>query len=260
MAFYKYLNFSKNHLNALEENKLWFARGSTFNDPFDGEAPLDLLTYDSMAKFIKTRPSSSVLTNAQFRNVVLKQINTANQLIKENKFNKHPIYPYYDLIKKEVYRRFILCLSRSNTNILMWSHYSQSHTGFCVRYNLEVLLNELNIFHHDQVEYSDRRPDVFNSMINKDNIDLSKEILFLKSKDWHYEKEYRLILDEFSKNENDKHRAVEYSDNAIERVYFGINSDEDDKDKLRDILLGKRVAFFQMERASSSIGVYAKRI
>jgi len=260
MAFYKYREFSEKHLNALAENKLWFARGATFNDPFDGEPPVNILTYESMAKFLRKRPLSSQLTETQFSDIVIKQLDEARILIKEGRFHEHAIYPFFYLIAAKVLRSFILCLSQTNTNVLMWSPYSKGHTGFCVQYNLDVLLNEMNVSRHNDVVYSNMLPDVLSSLIDDEGTDLSKDILFQKAEDWGYEQEYRLILDELSENENDKDLSVEYSDDAIEKIYFGLKVEEKDKQNLLDILSGKQVEFYEMQRTSSSIGVYAKKI
>ena len=256
MAFYKYREPSENHIKALENNELWFARADTFNDPFDAHPPLNIISYKSMAKLLRGREKAFLLDDTQFDKIVSKELNIANQLIKEGRLEEHPIYPYFIYMAEKVARRFIFSLSQSNTNVLMWSHYSQSHTGFCIRYNLNVLLNEIDISHHEAVNYSNDLPDLLAAMIDDKNVDLSNEIILLKSRDWGYEKEYRLLLDDFSNDKDDKCRSVTHSDAAIERIYFGINTEESLKENLQDILSSKQVEFFQMERAKSSIAVY----
>ncbi len=77
--FYKYRSFKDEHLNAIIDNKKWFARGDTFNDPFDSKLPLNILSYESMAALVKKVHQSTILTDSQFQNLVVKQL---DELIK----------------------------------------------------------------------------------------------------------------------------------------------------------------------------------
>ncbi len=260
MFFYKYRSFKDEHLNAIIDNKIWFARGDTFNDPFDSKLPLNILSYESMAALVKKVHQSTILTDSQFQNLVVKQLDEANQMLKEGTIEEHPIWPYLNIVKQRVARRFILCLTQCNTSVLMWSHYSSTHTGFCVRYNLEVLLNALKIAHHGEVTYSNEIPDVLLSMIDDIPTDISKDILFQKSEDWIYEKEYRLILDDFAENKGDKLREVGHPENAVERIYFGLNTTEFSRESLIDHLSDRQIEFFQMGLANSTIGVFPKKL
>lgn len=260
MPFYKYRSFKDEHVNAIIDNKIWFARGDTFNDPFDSKLPLNIFSYESMAALVNKVPISPSLTDSQFQDLVMKQLDEANQMHKEGRIAEHPIWPYLNIVKQRVARRFIFCLTQSNINVLMWSHYSSAHTGFCVRYNLDVLLNELEIAHHGEVTYSNEIPDVLLSMIDDIPTDISKDILFQKSEDWIYEKEYRLILGDFAESEDDKLREVDHPENAVERIYFGINATQTDRESLIDRLSGRQIEFFKMVRAKSTIGVFAKKI
>lgn len=80
---------------------------------------------------------------------------------------------------------FKLCsLSQINTSKLMWSHYTQEHTGICVGYNFLYLPNYVG---KDKVKYKNTNLDekaLFDNLI---------EYWTLKSEDWQYEKEVRLL-------------------------------------------------------------------
>ena len=63
----------------------------------------------------------------------------------------------------------ILSLSRTNDNLLMWSHYAKSHYGFCFGFNHSKILesvnqnlNQLNesFLSHGNVLYSNTPPSV----------------------------------------------------------------------------------------------------
>jgi len=260
MAYYKYREFSENHIAALTGNKLIFARGDTFNDPFDSQPPVNVVTFDSMAHVVRQRPMSHLLNELQFKTIVQNQVDEVRDMLDKGKIREHEIWQYFDLIIQSVCRRFIFCLSMCNTNILMWSHYSSSHEGFCVRFNLDVLCQELPIFHHDNVTYCNELSDVLLAMMQDSHVDLAKDLLFQKSKDWKYEKEYRLILNDYSNDKKDKYREIEYPENAIDRIYFGMEAKNNNIGDLMGLLSGRDIEFYQMKRAKSAIGVYAYKI
>ena len=80
---------------------------------------------------------------------------------------------------------FKLCsLSQINDNKLMWSHYTQEHVGICVGYRFLYLPSYVG---KDKVKYKNTNLDekeIFNDLI---------EYWTVKSEDWEYEKEVRLL-------------------------------------------------------------------
>ncbi|WP_428739977.1 DUF2971 domain-containing protein [Sulfurimonas sp.] len=80
---------------------------------------------------------------------------------------------------------FKLCsLSQINDNKLMWSHYTQEHTGICVGYKFLYLPNYVG---KDEVKYKNTNLD------EKEIFDNIIEYWTVKSEDWEYEKEVRLL-------------------------------------------------------------------
>lgn len=80
---------------------------------------------------------------------------------------------------------FKLCsLSQINDNKLMWSHYTQEHTGICVGYKFLYLPNYVG---KDKVKYKNTNLD------EKEIFDNIIEYWTVKSEDWEYEKEVRLL-------------------------------------------------------------------
>ena len=80
---------------------------------------------------------------------------------------------------------FKLCsLSQINNNKLMWSHYTQEHTGICVGYKFLYLPYHVG---KDEVKYKNTDLD------EKEIFDNIIEYWTVKSEDWDYEKEVRLL-------------------------------------------------------------------
>ncbi len=85
----------------------------------------------------------------------------------------------------------VLCLTEEKDNLLMWSHYADSHKGFCIKFDashefFNQRRSESDEFYHlREVVYLDERPN--KTMSNMSGVDL----LLLKSDIWAYEKEWR---------------------------------------------------------------------
>ncbi len=80
---------------------------------------------------------------------------------------------------------FKLCsLSKINNNKLMWSHYTNEHTGICVGYKFLYLPNYVG------------KEEVIYKNTNLDEKDIFQNIIdywTVKSEDWEYEQEIRLL-------------------------------------------------------------------
>lgn len=141
----------------------------------------------------------------------------------------------------------MFCLTASPLNKLMWSHYADSYSGYCVEYRVE---NKGRIY---PVIYDDSLPDMseyyqrfFNQKETLSNFsfgmdEVSKDILRLNyplsSKDecWSYEKEYR-IIDSIQVGESPAkghiRRAKDYG-LFLSAVIIGANCSSDDEALLK---------------------------
>ncbi len=114
---------------------------------------------------------------------------------------------------------FSLC-EEANNNV-MWSHYGNSHKGFCIGFNVAELFNILKDASLGKVSYRGEFPSI-NDIHN---------LNFIKSKEWEYEKEYRfkkIKLDNSLKN-NDfgnqlKKGALKELDISIDGINNYFNS------------------------------------
>lgn len=137
----------------------------------------------------------------------------------------------YDRIDKHF---GITCFSKKSDIALMWSHYANKHKGFVIEYDLSNLTVEdaEKLSFMLPVKYDKKRPklDVYSlqkfmdSSGNPDVMDLAIntlfDVLFVKSKEWDYEKEIRVIT--HISDEDD--RFVNFS--YIKSIILGVNSSE----------------------------------
>jgi|LakMenEpi03Aug12_release.lakeMendotaPanAssembly.Ray.scaffolds.fasta_scaffold646553_1 hypothetical protein len=109
----------------------------------------------------------------------------------------------------------VMCLSEKHDNILMLSHYADSHRGVVVGFNPQRLgtLGDLM-----RVDYKKRRPEFTAAKM--------VDVLFTKSSDWKYEMEVRLVSSMQSLHAPDgshKHFAP-IDPTAVTDVFFGMST------------------------------------
>ena len=122
----------------------------------------------------------------------------------------------------EQYR--VYCLGLDPKNLLMWSHYADSHRGICLEFSLsnEIFCAAL------KCEYSSAYPIM---ELHDDSDDTLLLSLLAKSDVWSYEKEYRLIAQEESKALPDSESLksnghfLEFPQGALVSVITGCQSD-----------------------------------
>ncbi len=253
MHLYKYREFSLNHIQAITNNELWFSVGSTFNDPFDSQPPMALYSTDSLFESMRRNAKFDAMNDLVLRAWAEAFLNTP----KRSEAN------VWDVIEKSIVRwstgSFIHCLSRTNENILMWSHYANFHKGFCVRYKLDKLLSNLDLLTHGPVQCENESKDILKMLDVNTFLDVDarynqkiKEIvisiLMQKAKDWEYEEEYRIILNELSASANELSKCVVHSTDAIDGIFFGVNSTERDRAFLKDSLKDRDIEFYAMKK------------
>lgn len=139
---------------------------------------------------------------------------------------------------------YMVCLTESNNNLLMWSHYARNHEGICVEYDLKLLKDDPHriIEHTFPVVYRRNRHYLrdIESLITSHNdlcISIRDEIdycgterlddilpMFLcKSKEWEYEKEWRILytLKQMYEINSQELYACNLGFSCISAVYLG---------------------------------------
>ena len=139
---------------------------------------------------------------------------------------------------------YMTCLTESNENILMWSHYAKGHTGICIEYDLKTLVNDkyqiLNhifpVIYDNDIILERNIPkmiEIYKSIKTAIDIDEALDgklfndiipLFLIKSKVWEYEREWRVIYS--LKQMYDKNDKILYSGNipfnCISGIYLGI--------------------------------------
>lgn len=199
-VLYKYRDWEdEHHKDMIRKGEIFFTSSVRLNDPFD----------------CVIRPRTESLNNRNIRefiNIFLSkknlELNSEEIIALKDDLNLRDKNSILQIIRKTFENMEeekkqdsgIFTLSKIRDNILMWSHYSNFHKGFCIGLNSK----KLNCFFEDfrreegviidlhKVEYSPKYP-----FINPMDIENRKFWLSqfkIKSIDWAYEKEWRYIL------------------------------------------------------------------
>jgi len=152
------------------------------------------------------------------------------------------------------YRLGIYSLSKCFKNELLWAHYSNAHSGFCIEYELKGLKENYQIpptVNELDVDYEESPQKV--TPLDFDNHDLLLRKLFAtKSVEWKYEDEIRLIFDTSG--------LKDYHTSTLTGIYFGTEMKEDDRKLLIDSLTNRDVKFYEIERQKDSFKLDRKLI
>lgn len=166
---------------------------------------------------------------------------------------EHVISQQMPIIKEKINELIgITCFAKRPDNILMWSHYANKHTGFCVEYDLSKIQSQDFRCMLYPVIYENTRPiiptemfdfsDMQNIKLNLEPKVMSKFIcaLLTKSPIWNYEEEWRVIL---FLNNLDKQCLYE---NCISKIYLGANISDENKKKIEIIAAKKQIVIEHM--------------
>lgn len=229
MLVYKYRggdeDIFQRDLSAIENNYFWSSSFETLNDPCESIVISD--------KFLKQTKELNLLLG-QRRNEELGNLHNAlDNLLSANK-------------KIGVYS-----LSKTYLDELLWAHYSNSHKGFCIEYDLDILLESFKPqkVYPFSVCYGNTPPEITIRDIPVKNDNIIYKMTAFKSKRWGYEKEYRIITDHFGKQS--------YDHKALKAIYFGLRMEENQKIELMERFCDREIKFYQIELLKKSYNFQA---
>jgi hypothetical protein len=232
---YKYRPDNEHTLDILRNNELYFSFVEEFNDPFDCRVSVVLPTN-------KEQWETHVMEHHIDENLagpVIKWLELIN-------FDTEKIMQQYE--KSNFHTITLYCLSEIRDNILMWSHYANSHCGICIGFETMIdqnslciktddvtLNNHINPIYHrtlpaDKVKYQSKRPEPYDFLFS-DHHHLYK-FFNTKSIDWQYEKERRITMPyrDISK------RMIRYEKSALKEVIFGCKASDEFKQQVMKLI------------------------
>jgi hypothetical protein len=170
LKVYKYRGGSNENfirdVRALEENYFWSSKVQDLNDPW--ETIISARKMERQMEFLRR------ILIGPFK-LQDWPFSIANSIVRAQKklFSKFGIYS----------------LSKTYKDEILWAHYSNSHKGFCIEYDLNTLISSLeNSFIHFPVKYSKTAQEIDIMDFYKDNVDFIKKIKGFNANEWKVSK------------------------------------------------------------------------
>lgn len=262
---YKYRSVNEYSLKNLLDDSVWLSDPKNFNDPYDcsfhHEVDLDPNNADLVISMAQECDLISNLTEEQIKSISESKSPTSRLL--ELSYPDKPDYgrscgeALSYVIKERVkslvqetsegFKQMfkICCFSEDPKSILMWSHYAGYHSGFCIGYDFYELGNEdLRARSIYPVVYSDDMFDasgVFGKTQTVDNILYLNQAALMKSKEWSYEKEWRLVFGNMLIQ-----KEMSYRMPKPKHIILGTKISPDNERSIRKICDGKNIEVLKM--------------
>lgn len=165
----------------IQEHKIYFARASQLNDPFDLSPRLEPITREALlagAEDHYRRAGTLTSLKAQAALLYLRNCNLAEHAANVQRRSRRWMEQYW-----------IFSLAGNRDHPMLWSHYAASHTGLCIHFATKDTVFGAAM----EVTYADRRSLVPIQVRSLGHNELFNRIALVKGRFWHYEEEYRLI-------------------------------------------------------------------
>lgn len=233
--FFKYLTLHDGLEYVLKQNTFKFTDPEEFNDPFDcNERLIDI-----------------VISHEQERNFILeagKKHNVPRGIIRKHIKRAGDPRPYQLALKGKKKDFKVSCFSEIDNNILMWSHYANSHRGVCLGFDLDLICEDYVLYPVNyiagvqQIDGLANTPYVFYYWVT------------FKANCWAYEREIRAV----SKNGKS---IIGFPKAAVREVIFGCNVKQSTiKSTVKELKqIGyKHLQYYQMEINERSLQLKKK--
>lgn len=258
-SLFMYRKLSERNILSFSRDEIWLSEPSKFNDPYDCLFSA-LINTPELIKDLDEGTKETLYHDAfkQFSEIVPKE----NQPEVKNSYVKQLLEQMQDMFH-------ICCFSEIQDSILMWSHYADYHKGFCVGYDISTILQGdtklpggteflYPVIYRDEFPKPEETIQYFSyyatNDFQKENDWWQNYFALIKSTEWSYEKEWRLILPHAGKLT----QTVIFPPKAI---YLGCNVKKDcGYHCLLNIAREKGITVYQMELSKSEFKLVPKLI
>jgi len=249
---YKYRPVTGRSLDMLANNQVYFAHPNDFNDPFDCSAQEnmhDIFRHDMAIAL------ASIELRIQPAALTMEQIQQYRQRINQQLQSNTDTQALLDELRESL---GILSLSARSDSIVMWSHYADTHRGFCLGFSIKnfgIPIEELRaVFYSKERNLNFAFNLISNPNMTEDRFseEFWSEYALTKYVDWQYEQEWRVI--------GQARTISQYPDESIDRVIFGLRMSQNNRDQVRTILSKKNVNFFEAARSRDAFALEIRHL
>ncbi len=220
----------------ITDNEMWFSNPLEFNDPYDCNTPINTNT---SLNDIKIWLKSVGIFPAHI-----------NQLANDLKKNPNLMK---DSTEKALSESGVCCFSTMDDSILQWSHYSNYHTGVCLKFDI---LEDPEFFNTPIIVSYRKIMQHYNHFTQSNKI--VEYVIQPKFSDWAYESEIRVVKPETLMKKNNGNRAFKFKDSALKEVIFGTKTPNSVKTKYKQLCANNNKAHVQFYEMELDNGVHYK--
>jgi len=255
-TLYKYRSFDDGgySLNILKTGHVWFSSADKLNDPFDSSLPYsyDILNEQKVRHWTKR---VAIRADADTDKKTLEEmIDTFIDGLRNDPKELARIEEYY--LDLNYSRYGVFSLTPHKDNLLMWSHYAESHTGFCIGFDKDVIgsiqqnwIRRKRLLSLEKITYARKVPKInfFNSMESDRWAKDLVKLLVTKSIDWKYEDEFRLLAWDST------NMAIDLSFDSISEIVLGCRISDDNREMLLRTIseIGLKAPVIQASRSKN---------
>ena len=236
---YKYRTFSEYSLLNFRNDTIWMTNPVNFNDPFDSisiDSDISLKElYDIWGNNIK-----QMVMNDGRKDVDRDIYDKYKSIISQEKLEELNKIIKWMTTERTQHTFKVACLSETNTSVLLWSHYSNDHKGFCIEYDGQEIYNSKLIkkrfFPVKYIDKNEGRTPI--SALALDYPGLYS--VLCKTNEWSYEKEWRIC---FGIEENIKYNNIQLPKST--GVYIGAKMPDEHRKTIINIAEAKSIPIYQ---------------
>lgn len=192
-TLYKYRIWSnKYHQKILTDREVFLSSPAGLNDPFDASLPF---RYDPK-EMTPENITRKLLATGRKMWPEISEEELHQRAFDEQHSGKFDDEQYWKqahaATKEDLHKTFgVLSLTSKPDNLLMWAHYADSHKGFCVGLDRDILYDVVK-GSIGPVTYQEEFPLMPLFPKEGENVETMVRMLNTKSPHWDYEDEYRL--------------------------------------------------------------------
>ena len=256
-SFFKYYTAESAKKTLLETTQKW-SSPKLFNDPFDNqfnfqfEEPTESGTREQTEELLRIISSNEPIRDGQFGARISRKLRMLQQIFSNSQhdfFDEEREYIRQGLVegmgnlksKESMHNQIIheilsdtsiFCVSETNDNILMWSYYTDNHTGAVIEFHAQ--LEDSAFLVAQRVRYESTIPVFTLEMVNERRVDeLFDMITLTKSTDWEYEKEWRVVTTMHDKSKDNE--ILRFPPEEVAAIYLGCRTTDESKREIIEI-------------------------
>lgn len=261
MLLYRYEKIEQTRIKTLQEEKIWMSLPDEFNDPFEFRYKLETIRAANTIPIENYMAAARALHQGVDKGLY-DYIFTDEIFSEIDKWARHydhsPTPKFLNSIQERIRTAFgISCFSEKFDDPLMWAHYADCHTGFCIEYDYSPKKLNGN-YGMLPVTYTTQRPIYYLNEIVFCAEEIAKKLYSTKSAHWSHEKEYRLINYTFNNEENRKGGSFKLPNGLkIKSIISGLKTSSENIKTLKEVANKIDVNFEQI--TNDEISYYLKK-